>query len=628
MNKLFTLLVLLLPLVIFSQDLNVANIPENIKENANAVIRENREEYIFKSVDNLTIKNSRATTIMNESGSDFAYVVIHYNPTTRVSDIKVELLDSDGKSIKSFGKRDFTDISNGSNSPLYVDDRVLYLKPISTKYPYTVKYSYEITTSNTVYISRFAPYNSFDVALQKSEMTLTNNSGIKIRTKISETPLAKLKISENGNTSTYAYENVPALKAEELAPTIDYLVPRIEFSPEKFTLEGKQGDLSDWNSFGKWYYNQLINPVSKITPEISAEISGLNLQGSTADKVKTIYQYMQGKTRYVLISMGIGGWQPMPASEVSKKGYGDCKALTNYMRTLLVAAGIPSYYAVIYSDESVRNFDRDFPKLSGNHVVLMVPTEDGEIWLENTSQKIAFNHLSYSSYNRNVLGVNENGIKIIDTPVYRPEQSKEKLTAKIILKEDGGFDSEAKMEFTGGQYDQNLRLFSLKNDEVQEAMKNRHYHLKFSSLNIKNLNNDKDHGKITYDLNMEVNGFSKKIGNDLFFQAMPFYQTTMYSGTDERKLPLEISFPFQNDYEIEFEIPAGYRLSEVPKSSDFSSEFGSYSISFDLKDNKLMVRRILTIKKGNYPKEKYKEYVAFRKKTAGNDNVKVLITKL
>lgn len=628
MNKLFTLLVLLLPLVIFSQDLNVANIPENIKENANAVIRENREEYIFKSVDNLTIKNSRATTIMNESGSDFAYVVIHYNPTTRVSDIKVELLDSDGKSIKSFGKRDFTDISNGSNSPLYVDDRVLYLKPISTKYPYTVKYSYEITTSNTVYISRFAPYNSFDVALQKSEMTLTNNSGIKIRTKISETPLAKLKISENGNTSTYAYENVPALKAEELAPTIDYLVPRIEFSPEKFTLEGKQGDLSDWNSFGKWYYNQLINPVSKITPEISAEISGLNLQGSTADKVKTIYQYMQGKTRYVLISMGIGGWQPMPASEVSKKGYGDCKALTNYMRTLLVAAGIPSYYAVIYSDESVRNFDRDFPKLSGNHVVLMVPTEDGEIWLENTSQKIAFNHLSYSSYNRNVLGVNENGIKIIDTPVYRPEQSKEKLTAKIILKEDGGFDSETKMEFTGGQYDQNLRLFSLKNDEVQEAMKNRHYHLKFSSLNIKNLNNDKDHGKITYDLNMEVNGFSKKIGNDLFFQAMPFYQTAMYSGTDERKLPLEISFPFQNDYEIEFEIPAGYRLSEVPKSSDFSSEFGSYSISFDLKDNKLMVRRILTIKKGNYPKEKYKEYVAFRKKTAGNDNVKVLITKL
>ena len=40
------------------------------------------------------------------------------------------------------------------------------------------------------------------------------------------------------------------------------------------------------------------------------------------------------------------------------------------------------------------------------------------IWLENTSQKMAFNHLSYSTTARNVLAVDENGIKIIKTPVY------------------------------------------------------------------------------------------------------------------------------------------------------------------------------------------------------------------
>ena len=50
--------------------------------------------------------------------------------------------------------------------------------------------------------------------------------------------------------------------------------------------------------------------------------------------------------------------------------------------------------------------------------------------------------------------------------------------------------------------------------------------------------------------------------------------------------------------------------------------------SYDLKDNKLFVHRILTINKGLYPKEKYSEYIAFRKKTASNDNTKVLISKL
>ena len=628
MKQLYRLSVAILPLFGFSQNYNVAEIPENLLTNANAVIRENTENYVLNSVNDMTVKETQVVTILNKAGDNFALVAIPYNPTTKVSDIKVELFDAFGKLIKKYGKSDFSDYTNNRSAALYVDDRILVFKPVATNYPYTVKYSYETNTSNTVYLNNFLPYRSFDVALQKSELTITNNSGIKIRTKISDKPLAKVSRSEEGNVSKYSYENIPALKEEELSPSIDYLLPKVEFSPEKFSLEGKQGDLTDWNSFGKWYYSQLINPVSSITPEISAEVAALNLSGTTSEKVKALYQYMQNKTRYVLIAMGIGGWQPMPASEVSKKGYGDCKALTNYMRTLLTAAGIPSYYAVIYDDESVISFDKDFPKLSGNHVILMVPTEKETIWLENTSQKIAFNHLSYSSHNRNVLAVKENGIEIIDTPVYKPEESKEKIMAKIKLAEDGSIDSYANFVFTGGQYDMNLKFFAMNNDEIQEALKNRHYHLKIDQLKIQNLTNNRDDAKIVYDLNFKANGFSKKIGNDLFFPVMPYYSAVTFSGNDERKLPFETAFPFQDDYEIEYSIPEGYKFSEIPKSSEINTEFGSYTINYNLKDGKLLVHRVLTIKKGIYPVEKYKEYVAFRKKTAGCDYTKVLITKL
>src|SRR5690606_12687270 len=184
------------------------------------------------------------------------------------------------------------------------------------------------------------------------------------------------------------------------------------------------------------------------------------------------------------------------------KGYGDCKALTNYMRTLLTAAGIPSYYSVIYSDDSVISFDKDFPKLDGNHVVLMVPTEKEQIWLENTSQRVAYNHLNYSSYNRNVLAVDETGIKIIDTPVYQPEQSKELMVAKVQLAEDGSITSAANFQFTGGQYDTNLSLLSLKSDEVKEAMKSRHFNLQIDQIAVQNLTNNRDDAKISYVLNL------------------------------------------------------------------------------------------------------------------------------
>ncbi len=628
MKKIYQLCFAVVSLWSFAQDYAVASIPENLLVNANAVIREHLEEYTLKSVNEMTVKETHVVTIMSAAGDRYSTIFIPYNPTTKVNNIKVEMLDGAGKVIKTFAKKDFSDYTNNPSAGLYTDDRILVLRTISTKYPFTLKTSYETNTSNTIYLSSFSPMNSYNVSLEKTNLSITNNSGITVRTKTNDKPLGKVSESKEGNVWKYSYQNIPAINHEDLSPSLDFLIPNVEFSPEKFSLAGKQGDLTDWNSFGKWYFNDLINPVSQITPEISAEVAALNLSGTTSEKVKTLYQYMQNKTRYVLIAMGIGGWQPMPASEVSKKGYGDCKALTNYMRTLLQAAGIPSYYAVIYNDDSVISFDKDFPKLSGNHVILMVPTEKNPIWLENTSQRIAFNHLSYSSHNRNVLAVDENGIKIIDTPVYKPEESKEVLVAKVQLAEDGTITSDANFEFTGGQYDTNLGLFSLKNDEVQEALKNRHYNLQLDKIEIKNLLNNRDDVKISYDLNLKAKSFSKKLGNDLFFPVMPFYQAVSFTTNTERKLPFETAFPFQDDYEIEFTAPIGYRFSDLPDASEFSTEFGAYSLQYKMNGEKLMVRRILTIKKGLYPKEKFKDYVDFRKKTASKDNTKILISKI
>ena len=627
MKKNYCILFFSFTTLFFAQDYKISSIPENLLSNANAVIRESSEDHIMKSVNEMEIKQSSAITILNTAGDSFATVYIPYDSTTKVSNIKVELYDEFGKLFKTFSKKDFSDYTNNPSSGLYVDNRVLVLRPISTKYPYTVKTSYETNTSDTTFLN-FKPLWTYRLAVEKSSFSMLNQSGIKIRTKINDKPLAKVTHSEEGNLWKYSYQNIEAITEENLSPSLDYLIPQVEFSPEKFSLAGKQGDMTDWNSFGKWYYHQLMSPVSVVTPEILGEVAALNLKGTTSEKVKTLFQYMQNKTRYVFISMGIGGWQPMPASEVSKKGYGDCKALTNYMRTLLTAAGIPSYYAIIYDGNSVINFDKDFPKFSGNHAILMVPTEKEPIWLENTSQRIAFNHLSYSSHNRNVLAVKENGIELINTPIYKPEESKEKLIGKIKIAEDGSISSTANFEFSGGQYDSNLRLFSLKNDELIEALKNRHYNLKIDQIAVQNLKNDRDDAKIIFNLNLKANSFSKKIGNDLFFPVMPYYQSVSFSSNDERKLPFENSFPFQDDYEVEFTIPEGYKFSEIPKSTTLTTEFGAYTINYDLKDNKLFVHRILTINKGLYPKEKYSEYIAFRKKTASNDNTKILISKL
>lgn len=611
-----------------SQTYGIAAIPEQLLKNSNAILRESSEEYTLKSVNDLVIERDQAVTILSNAGDEFANVYIPYNPTTKISNIKVELYDAAGKLTGTFSKKDFSDYTHNPSAALYVDDRIMILRPTAPKYPFTVRTTYTTNTSNTVYLSSFRPVSSYGIAVQNATFTVINTSGINVRTKVTDRPLAKVAENKTGNRWQYSYKNIPAVRAEDLAPSINNLVPYVEFSPEKFTLAGRQGDMSDWNAFGKWYYSQLINPVSEITPEIRAEVAALNLSGTTSQKVKTIYQYMQNKTRYVLIAMGIGGWQPMPAAEVSKKGYGDCKALTNYMRTLLEAAGIPSYFSVIYDDRSEISFDKDFPKLSGNHAILMVPAETGTIWLENTSQKHAFNHLSFTSHHRNVLAVNKDGIKIVDTPRYKPEQSKEILRSEVQLTENGSMVSRSTFEFTGGQYDNNLGLFSLSSSELEQALKSRHHNINTVKLAVQNLKNDRESGKVIYDMNLEANGFAKKLGEDLFFPVMPYYQDVVYSANEERTLPFETSFPYQDDYEIRYKAPAGYKFSDIPESKSFSTEFGSYSLTFTPEGEHLKVNRVITVNKGQYPKEKFADYIAFRKKTSSSDNTKILISKL
>ena len=311
MNKIFSLITILFSYFISAQDYSATAIPEELKKNAYAVVRSDNTTININAVDEMEIIVNKTITILNKSGESFSTVYIPYDKGTSIRDVKVSVLDASGKVIKKFSKSDFTDVRHSQSFSFYDDNRVLYLHYMSNTYPYSLQYTYTTETENTIFLPDFSPVDGYNISTQNTGLTINNKSGIALRTKVSENDFAKLTSLQNGNVYNYFYQNIAAVENERMSPSLDQFLPKVEFSLDKFNLEGKQGTLANWQEFGSWFYQNLIVPSSQITPELRAEVAMLNLSGTTSEKVKKLYHYMQSKTRYIAIAEGIGGWKPM-----------------------------------------------------------------------------------------------------------------------------------------------------------------------------------------------------------------------------------------------------------------------------------------------------------------------------
>ena len=119
-----------------------------------------------------------------------------------------------------------------------------------------------------------------------------------------------------------------------------------------------------------------------------------------------LYQYPGGHWRFSSL---------FKVSEVDKQNYGDCKALANYMHSLLKTVDIDSWYCVVQAGrEHKESLMSDFTSMNqGNHIILCLPFKNDTTWLECTSQTIPFGFLSDFTDDRNVLACTPEGGKFI-----------------------------------------------------------------------------------------------------------------------------------------------------------------------------------------------------------------------
>ena len=446
----FLYLCILLPLTALGQyDSN--DIPDDLKRNAVAVVRSDIGNYTILNEKEAVLHVHMIVTVLTPSGKGHAEFALPYNDDSSVEDIKATVYDKNGKKVRTIKKGDIQDISAGGS--FMTDGRYKYIDLKYQSYPYTVEISYTERSQQLLFYENWYIQPSSNVSVQHSSFSVNVPTGIDLRYKEINLPNSvEIENDEQWKKYKWSFDDIKILETEPYIKSRLSLMPVVLLGPTKFSMGGYKGDMSDWEGLSSWYYN--LNKGRDALPEPAAEAVRTEVQGISdkRERIKRVYEYMQSKTRYVSVQLGIGGWQTLEASHVDQYGWGDCKALTNYTKALLKSVDIPSYEALVKAGATISPIEDDFPTSQFNHVILAVPVESDTVWLECTSQTDPFNYLGSFTGNRKVLIVNEEGGALVNSQQFRAEDNLELNRAEISLDENGSAKAIINTVLTGMEY--------------------------------------------------------------------------------------------------------------------------------------------------------------------------------
>lgn len=602
----------------------IATLTPELSKNANAALRYEKISVDVVAKDEIVVTTHRVVTVFNKKGNRHINAGEGYSNDTEINQISARVYDASGQQIKRFKEKDFNDESAVSDYSIYGDNRVKYLNYIPLDYPYTLEYKSEVEYTNTAFFPSWNPLDDYYLSVEHAELEIINSAGLDIRLK-----KENFKDFNIESISEYHYiaKNLNGIPYEAYAPDLNKINPRLKGALSNFSMIGVEGQNNNWQDFGKWMHDRLLAGTDAIPQATKEEIIELTKDvDGDIEKAKIVYQYMQDRTRYISIQIGIGGWKPMLATEVDKLGYGDCKGLTNYTKSLMDAAGVTSYYTLVYGGRDPRDLDSEFSSQQGNHAILAIPVEDSYIFLECTNQTAPFGFIAGFTDDREVLVVKPDGGEIVRTKRYDVSESYVKNQSQIVLDTSGAIQGEMDIVSSGFLYNLRSSVESMNHSDQILEYKEEWGYLNDLSIKTIEISNDKEAVKFNEKLALTANNYASKSGNRLLFQPNIFnrrnYIPPRYSN---RQQNFEISRAYEERDEYIINFSETLELEAVSDNVEIETKFGSYQFTIDVLDNNtIRYTRKLQTNKGVFDKEEYKAYRNFRKKIVKSDKAKIV----
>jgi hypothetical protein len=608
----------------------VSAIPAELKENVNVVFRHDEMTFQILSESKATFHVRQVITILNDKGKSYASEVVGYDKLSKIREISGSIYDASGKQIRKLKNSEIYDQSAFDGFSLYSDARFKSLDLSHSGYPYTVEFEYVVEYKFLFSIPGFVLIPEEKISVEQSSYNLvfaSRNLAPRYKLTNLDTEPTETILQGGAIRWSWSFANVKPIKFEPHGPSREELIVSIAAAPSTFEYDNYFGTMNSWDEFGRWITS--LNKGRGVLPEATQKkIKDLTAGVSTnEEKVKILYEYLQNKTRYVSIQLGIGGYQPFEASVVDQTGYGDCKALSNYMVAMLETIGIRSHYALIAAGDGRGRMRTDFPSPQFNHAIVAVPNGKDTLWLECTSQSNPFGYQGRFTGDRKALLITDNGAKVVNTTRYTAGDNSQLRSAEVTLSPTGDAKAIVRTTYSGLQYETD-NLDGVVTGGADEQKKWIQDNVEIPNFDIQSFKFANTKNKIPsaeVAIELSLRRFATISGKRIFITPNLMNRSSYIpEKVEARKTGVFTRYAYTDVDTIRYNLPDGIYPEFLPEPVKLMSRFGQYETTFKIDQGSLLYIRKVKMEKGEHPAASYQELIDFYKSINKADHTKIV----
>jgi hypothetical protein len=599
-------------------------------EKTDAVLLYSETNVTVVSTDKIKTVVREAYKILRPQGREHGNVFVFLNSNKKVNSLHGWCIPAQGKDYEVKDK-DAVEVSPPMipGAELVNDVKVKVIRIPASDPGNIVGYEYEVEEHPLVLqdIWRFQE----EVPVAESRYSLQLPAGWEYKASWLNYPETKPTQTGNG-VSQWALSSLKPLREEDAMPPVAGLEGQMVvafFPPGGPALNG----FSNWQQMGDWYRNLTVGRFDA-SPEIKQKASALSATyPAQMDKAGALARFVQHDIRYVAIELGIGGWQPHPASDVFTHRYGDCKDKATLMRALLAEIGLDSYYVVINTKRG--SVTPATPAHNGfNHAIIAIKVPEGTnavslvatiqhpklgklLFFDPTDELTPMGQIRGPLQANYGLLVTPNGGELVELPKESPSMNSIARSGKLTLDATGRLQGEVEETRLGDRAaSQRGALLNVTKDSerikpIETLLAGSLSTFQITKANIVNLQeNDRPFG---FRYTFVADSYAQSAGNLLLVRPRVLGSKSrgLLETKEPRQFPIEFDGPEKDTDSFEITLPPGYDVDELPPPVDVDFGFASYHSKTEAKGNVIGYTRTFEVKELSVPVSKAEDLKKF-----------------